>query len=175
MRAWGRVVQNQHGEINNFARLFLMFVLFGYGAMTAGRLGAGKTPHDPGEPKTWLAAAARSGALGLYADFLLGEKARLRSRQRMPGEGTTTEPGARPGNLWFSDNGEKRKTYNNTFRPFFTPAPGNRLFWSRVALDHFIGHNLYEMLNPGYLSRMKRHAGQKNVQVLNATSPKRSD
>ena len=112
MRAWGRVVQNQHGEINNFARLFLMFVLFGYGAMTAGRLGAGKTPHDPGEPKTWLAAAARSGALGLYADFLLGEKARLRSRQRMPGEGTTTEPGARPGNLWFSDNGEKRKTYN---------------------------------------------------------------
>lgn len=36
-------------------------------------LGSGKPPPDPNDPNTWLKAASKSGAGGLYADFVTGE------------------------------------------------------------------------------------------------------
>ena len=43
---------------------------------------------------------------------------------------------------------------SESFRLFFNHVPGNNLFWFRSAFDHFIGYNLYEMMNPGYISRI---------------------
>lgn len=136
----------------NFTRLFLMMTLFGYGSMTAKQLIAQKTPRDPSSPQTWLAAAAQGGGLGIYGDFLFGEKSRMGSSFYSTLGGPTLGTAESVYNL-YQNIKDGRDVSAETFRLFFNHIPGNNLFWFRAAFDHFIGYNLFEMMNPGYISR----------------------
>lgn len=158
-------IRNQHGEVSNLARLMLMMTLFGYGSMSAKQLIAGKTPRDPSNPKTWLAAAAQGGGLGIYGDFLFGEKSRMGSSFYSSLGGPAFGSAESVYNL-YQNIREGRDVRTETFRMFFNHLPGNNLFWFRSAFDHFIGYNLYEMLNPGYISRMKRRVAKENGQTF---------
>lgn len=158
-------IRNQHGEISHFARLFLMMTLFGYGSMSAKQLIAGKTPRDPSDPKTWLAAAAQGGGLGIYGDFLFGEKSRVGSSFYSSLGGPTLSGMESVYNL-YQNIKEGNDVGSESFRLFFNHVPGNNLFWFRSAFDHFIGYNLYEMMNPGYISRMKRRIEKENNQTF---------
>jgi hypothetical protein len=162
---WGEALRNEHGEISNFARLFLMMTLFGYGSMTAKQFIAGKTPREPDDPKTWIAAAAQGGGLGIYGDFLFGEKSRMGSSFYSSLAGPALGSAESVYNL-YQNIREGKDVTSETFRLFFNHLPGNNLFWFRTAFDHFIGYNLYEMMNPGYIDRMKRRVEKENNQTF---------
>lgn len=162
---WGDALFHNTEGMMNFTRLFLMMTLFGYGSMTAKQLIAQKTPRDPSSPQTWLAAAAQGGGLGIYGDFLFGEKSRMGSSFYSTLGGPTLGTAESVYNL-YQNIKDGRDVSAETFRLFFNHVPGNNLFWFRAAFDHFIGYNLFEMMNPGYISRMKRRMKKENNQTF---------
>lgn len=162
---WGDAIFHNSQGMMNFARLFLMMTLFGYGSMTAKQLLAQKTPRDPSSGKTWLAAAAQGGGLGIYGDFLFGEKSRMGSSFYSALGGPALGTAESAYNL-YQNIKEGKEVKAESFRLFFNHMPGNNLFWFRAAFDHFIGYNLYEMMNPGYISRMKRRMQKENDQTF---------
>lgn len=162
---WGDALFHNTEGMMNFTRLFLMMTLFGYGSMTAKQLIAQKTPRDPSSPQTWLAAAAQGGGLGIYGDFLFGEKSRMGSSFYSTLGGPTLGTAESVYNL-YQNIKDGRDVSAETFRLFFNHIPGNNLFWFRAAFDHFIGYNLFEMMNPGYISRMKRRMKKENNQTF---------
>lgn len=158
-------LKNQHGEAGHFAGVMLMMTLFGYGAMTVKQLIAGKTPHDPRKVKTWIAAASQGGGLGIYGDFLFGERSRMGSRFLSTLAGPTGGSLDSLYNLYL-DLRDGKDVKSNAFRLFFNQMPGNNLFWFRAAFDHLIAYRLYESLNPGYLRRMQRRVEKENGQTF---------
>lgn len=157
------LLRDRFGERSGFARMFLMMTLFGYGAMSVKQLAAGKTPHDPANPKTWLAAAVQGGGLGIYGDFLFGEKSRMGSSFYSTLGGPTLSQVEEAQNLWFAiRDGEDAKS--GALRFAMSLTPGNNLFYARAAFDYLIGYNLFEMLNPGYISRYRRRIKKENGQ-----------
>lgn len=157
-------IGDEHGERNNFARLFLTMTAFGYASMTIKELLAGKNPREWSR-KTLLAAAMQGGGLGIYGDFLFGEKSRMGNSflENLAGPGLSTVA-----NIWGlgKDITEGNDVKSNAFRTFFNLLPGNNLFWFRTAFDHLIGFELYEMMNPGYLRRMQRRIRKENGQTF---------
>lgn len=132
---------NSGGEAGHLAGVVLMMTLFGYGAMTAKQLLAGKTPRPFADPRTWMAAALQGGALGIYGDFLFAEKSRMGSSfySTLGGPFLGSVEGAfqlyqrmRDGMV----NGEPADVKSEAFRWFFNQMPGNNLFWFRAAFDH---------------------------------------
>ena len=162
---WGDALWHNTEGMMNFTRLFLMMTLFGYGSMSAKQLVAGKTPRDPADPRAWLAAAAQGGGLGIYGDFLFGEKSRMGSGFYSSLAGPALGSAESVHNL-YQNIKEGRDVSAESFRLFFNHVPGNNLFWFRAAFDHFIGYNLYEMMNPGYIARMKRRMRKENNQTF---------
>lgn len=158
-------LKDKFGERSGFARMFLMMTLFGYGAMSVKQLLAGKTPHDPANPKTWLAAAVQGGGLGIYGDFLFGDKSRVGSSFYSTLGGPTLSQVEEAQNLWFAiRDGEDAKS--GAIRFAMGLMPGNNLFYTRAAFDYLIGYNLFEMLNPGYISRYRRRIKRENGQTF---------
>lgn len=156
-------LKNQHGEANNLAAIFIALTVFGYGSMTAKQLAAGRTPRDPADPKVWLAAAAQGGGLGIYGDFLLGEKSRMGSSffSSLAGPAGTSLEGVY--NL-YQNIKEGTDVRAEAFRLFFNHMPGNNLFWFRTAFDHLIANQFYEHVNPGWIARMRRRIKRENNQ-----------
>lgn len=166
-------LQNRHGEMSNFAGLFVMTTIFGYGAMTAKQLLAGKTPRellDENSPlglnwKTILAAAVQGGGLGIYGDFLFGEKSRMGGSLAGSFGGPAYSSAESLYGLYL-DARDGRDLGANSFRFFFNHIPGNNLFYIRAALDYTILNSFYEYLNPGYLRRMRRRVEKENGQTF---------
>lgn len=159
------LVSDRFGERSNFARMFLMMTLFGYGAMSAKQLIAGKTPHDPKDPKTWLAAAAQGGGLGIFGDFLFAEKSRVGSSFYSTLGGPTLSQMESLQNLYVSvRDGADAKA--EALRMLINTTPGNNIFYVRPVFDYLVGYNLFEMLNPGYISRTRRRIKRENGQTF---------
>ncbi len=152
--------ENAEG-LSNFARLFLMTTLFGYGAMSAKQLLAGKTPRDPANPKTWIAAAAQGGGLGIYGDFLFGERNRMGGgpvwSMPRPALGTADDLGSLYQRIRDGEN-----ISSNALRFAINSTPGNNIRWFRAGFDYLITYTLYEMLNPGSRQRMRRRVEKEN-------------
>lgn len=158
-------LQNRHGEMSNFAGLFVMMTIFGYGAMTAKQLLAGKTPRPPDDPKTWLAAATQGGGLGIYGDFLFGEKSRMGTGPVANMMGPAAGSADSIMRL-FQNIRDGEDVGSEAFRLFFNHLPGNNLFYIRAGLDYTILNSFYEYLNPGYLRRMRRRVEKENGQTF---------
>ncbi len=163
---WGAALKSGEGMLS-FARLFAALTLFGYGSMTVKQLIKGQTPRDPLEqPKeVFLASALQGGGLGIYGDFLFGEKSRMGSSFYSSLGGPTLGTAESVYNL-YQNIKAGRDVGAETFRLFFNHTPGNNLFWFRSAFDYLIGYSLYETMNPGYIRRMKRRLKKENNQTL---------
>lgn len=161
---WGDALFYNTEGMMNFTRLFLMTTLFGYGSMCAKQRIAQEAPHDPPSPQTLLAAAVQSGSLGIYGDFLFGEAARMEGQKGDAQDGRAS--GTKSVYDVYRDIKEGRDVSMEYVRSFFSHVPGNTLFWFRAAFDHFIEYNLFEMTNPGYISRIKRRMKKENNQLL---------
>lgn len=161
----GQFVKSRYGDRNHLAEMFVMTTLFGLGSMTVKQLLAGKTPRDPSDYKTWIAAAAQGGGLGIFGDYLFGEASRMGDSFLSSVAGPVMGSASSLMRLYY-DAKEGVDTRSNAFRFIFNHLPGNNLFWLRAALDHLVCFNVYEKINPGYLRRMQRRVRKENNQTF---------
>lgn len=165
----GQVVRNQYGESGHLMRQIAMMTLFGYLSHSVKQLAAGKTPRDPHDVRTWVQALVQGGGLGIYGDFLFSELGNAKNRFGGGMWSTFLGPTAGSAESFFNlyvdlMNGDARAA--NVFRTLWSHVPGNNLFYFKGAFDYLIAYNLYESLNPGYISRMKRRLEREQNQTF---------
>lgn len=163
--------ERRAGGANNLACLFLMMTALGFVAMNVKALLANKTPRLPkaDDAESWrdvfVASALQGGGLGIFGDFLFGEKTRMGTSPLSAALGPTAGSAESFLNLWQNAR-EGKDAGSQAFRAFYSLVPGNNLFYYRPAFEYLIGMNMYEMMNPGYIRRMKRRIKKENRQEL---------
>lgn len=150
-------------QAKGIALLMLGSLGFGYMAMTLKDLIKGKTPRPLDNPKTWTAAMAQGGGMGIYGDFLFGESSRL------GGGFLETLGGPSVGKLadakrLFDAARTGEDVGAQGLRFVVSNTPGNNLFYSRMALDYLFLYEMQEAMSPGYLRRMERRAEEERGQ-----------
>ena len=141
----------------------LMGSILGYGSMMAKDLVKGKSPRDPTSGKTWVAAMAQSGGLGILGDFALGKKSRYSGGII----GTIAGPtagiaedffGLTVGNMHDAAAGKDADFLSDLvgFAQYNVPIPAANLWYTRTAINHLFWFQLREALNPGSMRRMER-------------------
>jgi hypothetical protein len=137
--------------------------VFGYLAGMAKDTARGITPKDPRDPKTWVAAMAQGGGLGLYGDFLFGEFNKYGHSALASLAGPTL------GNLEdfmkvFSRAKDGDPVAGQTMKLAINNIPFANLFYTRMAMDYLFLYQLQESVNPGYLSRLEGRIMKDNKQ-----------
>lgn len=150
-------------QAKGIALLMLGSLGFGYMAMTLKDLIKGKTPRPFDSPKTWTAAMAQGGGMGIYGDFLFGESS------RMGGGFLETLGGPSVGKVsdakrLFDAAKSGEDVGAQALRFGVSNFPGNNLFYARMAIDYLFLYEAQEALNPGYLRRMERRAEEERGQ-----------
>lgn len=151
--------------LRGLVNVILSTTLFGYGAMAVKDLLKGRTPRDPTDIKTWIAAAIQGGGFGIYGDFLLGEA------DRFGGGLLGKVAGPVPGMIEDIDDIRARLISGDdvaatAFRTLINHTPFLNLFYTRMALDYAILYEIQEAMNPGYLRRMERRIEKENNQTF---------
>jgi hypothetical protein len=146
-------------EMRGLALLMVGGLGFGYLAMSAKDMLKGRSPRPPENPKTWAAAMAQGGAMGIYGDFIFSESNRFGQGFLQTLGGPTVGKADDIYKLWTSfragdDTAAKavKFTISNT--------PYANLFYTRMAMDYLFLFELQESFNPGYLRRMERSVEQ---------------
>lgn len=150
-------------DMMNYVSLIAQFTLFGYASMAMKDLAKGKTPRDPKDPRTILAAFAQGGGVGLYGDFIFGEYDRYGRSFLSAAAGPTfsslgTAMEIKTGIMKGDDVAAK------SFKEALNQTPFLNLFYTRTVLDYLILYNIQEGLNPGYLNRMEKGIMENNGQ-----------
>lgn len=160
---FGQYLREGRGDMLGLAAMIGMYGAMGYAAMSVKDLLKGREPRDPTDPRTWFAAMAQGGGLGLYGDFLFGEYSRFGRSF------TASIAGPVLGNfdtlleLWTRmRNGDD--TAAVAFKSLINNTPFLNLFWLRPLLDYAILFNIQESLNPGALRRMEKRIERENNQ-----------
>lgn len=170
----GEALTNKNGEMVALAQLVLWSTALGYLSMTAKEMVKGREPRDITDPgvawRTFLAAGAQSGGMGIYGDFLFGEANRS-------GRGTaSTLLGPTIGDVAGLDDMFKRtirgeEGAGEAFRTLLKTAAGAHPTTSfvvngypRIALDYLVLYRLQEEMSPGYLRRMESRMRKENAQ-----------
>lgn len=150
-------------QVRGLGLLMLGSLGFGYAAMTLKDLVKGKKPRPIDSPKTWAAAMAQGGGLGIYGDFLFGESSRMGGGFLETLGGPTVGKAADAKRLFDAAKaGEDVGAQGLRF--VVSNTPGNNLFYTRMAADYLFLWELQEALSPGYLRRMERKAEQERGQ-----------
>jgi hypothetical protein len=150
-------------EMQGLATLMAGSVAFGYAAMSAKDLLKGKTPRPLDDPKTYAAAMAQGGAMGIYGDFLFGQTSRFGGGFLETLGGPTAGKVSDAFRLFQELKSGDAKAAN-AFKFALQNTPYANLFYTRMAVDYFFLYELQESMNPGYLRRMERRAEQENGQ-----------
>ena len=165
----------QQNGWHGVARTILATSMFGYLAMTLKDLAKMKTPRDPKDPRTIVAALQQGGGAGLYSDLLFSQIVDRRfgdaglqlfgptvsdvfGSQGIAGIAARAVNDATGDNPDFTDAGAAsvRFVQGNT--------PGMNLFYVKPILDYLVFWHAQEAMNPGSLQRMEaemeRRSGQ---------------
>lgn len=176
--SWWRGAVRYHGEMSNLGLLIALTTVFGYVSMTAKQLIAGKTPRGFTDEKgnfdakmawkTICAAAVQGGGMGIYGDFIFGEKSRMGNSlpATLAGPAIGIAGNAISVLQDFREGEFGEGPQANAARLMINNIPGNNLFYVRAALDYTILNSFYEWLNPGYLRRMRRRIEKENNQTF---------
>jgi len=162
--AMKNLVFNGGGAMLGMARMIAGTTIFGYLALAAKDWWKGREHRRLDDKKTWLAALAQGGGLGIYSDFLFGEYNRY---GRSFGE---TVIGPAPaelagGLLELKTQIQKGEDFKGTLvKMGANNTPMLNLFYLRTAMDYAVIYQLQEMANPGYLRRMERKIERENKQ-----------
>ena len=171
---FGEALTNKNGELVALAQLVVWTTALGYVSMTAKELAKGREPRDVTEPavawRTFMAAAAQGGGLGIYGDFLFGEANRS-------GRGTaSTLLGPAIGDVAGMVDLYKRAIRGEAgageaFRDVLKLASGAHPVsaivvngYPRIALDYLVLYRIQEELSPGYLRRIEQRMRRDNAQ-----------
>lgn len=153
-------------------QLVALSTLFGYQAMAMKDLVKGKSPRDPTDPRTALAALQQGGGMGIMGDFLFGRQSRT------GGSFTGALAGPLAGdiegltNLYFGardaalDPDKKAQLGDDLFRLTYANLPGNNLFYVKPVLDYLFLWNWQEQLNPGAMQRLEKSANTQGQEYL---------
>lgn len=153
------------GSVAGLARLIVTSTLLGYGAMSAKDMLKGRSPRDPADPKTWVKAMQQGGGAGIYGDFLFGEFNRFGQSPTETLAGPAIGTAADAARLWAKGvRGEA--DFGDALRLLQNNTPFLNLFYTRIALDYLILHDVQEYFAPGTLARMERRAVQDQGQTL---------
>lgn len=147
---------------------------FAIGSMLAGgmsyqvkEISKGRNPRDILDPWFWIAAAAQSGGLGIFGDFMFSDFNRF-------GQGV---PETIMGPFWGGTANDFMKLTLGNIRQAAEDKDSHflaeslkfvknnfvpNLWYTRAALDHLLFYQLQEMANPGYLERMKERVEKEN-------------
>ncbi|MBD1555004.1 hypothetical protein HAQ04_26730 [Pseudomonas sp. C2L11] len=158
-------LRNGNGEKLAIAQLILWTTAFGYLSMAAKDSWKMKTPRDPNDPKTWMAAMAQGGGLGIFGDYLFGETSRFGNSALESAAGPALGTAADLANLW-----SRAKAGDDTAASALRLAQNNtpflNLFYSRIVLDHLFFFSLQEAMNPGSLRRTEQRIQKENGQTF---------
>lgn len=159
----GDYVKRGKGDMLGLASFIALSTAMGYAAMSIKDLLRGKNPRPVDDPRTWAAAMVQGGGLGIYGDFLFGKYNRMGGSLSGSMAGPVVNLGDTAADLW-----TRIRTGDDFAATAFNAALANtpfaNLFYTRVALDYLVLHQIQEALNPGFLrrteARIKRENGQ---------------
>lgn len=167
-KTMGQFFRNGQANYTGLAQLFIMSTMMGYVAMTLKDLAKNRSPRDPLDARTWLAAAQQGGGIGIYGDFLFGEA------NRFGGGLVATLAGPTAGSIedlaeiiqtpFALARGDDPKIGTKVLNFFKNHSPYINFFYARGMMDYLIFHQLQEGLNPGYLRRMRNRVERENQQ-----------
>jgi len=145
------------------SKMLVTMTGLGYLSMTAKDLVNNKTPRNPNDVRTWMAAFTQGGGAGLYGDFLFGEA------NRFGGGIISTLAGPTAGDIsklhdLYNRVRDGDDAAGKAFKFLVSNTPGNNVFYLKGLLDYMIVHQIQESLNPGYLRRMERRLERENEQ-----------
>jgi len=166
-KVWARQIHGQdgYGAIAGIVHLIVAGAAMGYVSMAAKDLAKGRTPRDPADPKTWLAALAQGGGAGIYGDYLFGEYSRFGRSALASLAGPVFGQVDDIAELY-----NRARSGDDPRAQFLKWAVGNtpfaNLFYTRAALDYLVLYQVQEALNPGFLRRMERRIEKENAQTF---------
>lgn len=156
---WGSVsnalFKSGKGEMVGLAQLALWMTFFGYLSMQTKLMLKGQTPR-PADAKTFLAAAAQGGGLGIFGDFLFGEANRFGSGPVVSMIGPVAGSADQLVTLFQKARSGDAKA-GDFFRFTIDHTPFINLFWSRPILNYLFLNQLQESLSPGSLHRYEQN------------------
>ncbi|UPY96268.1 hypothetical protein [Pectobacterium sp. 21LCBS03] len=148
------LLRNGQGAFIGAANLFVWATLFGYVSMQTKLMLKGQTPR-PADAKTFLAAAAQGGGLGIMGDFMFGEVSRM-------GAGAVTSlmgPAASNADKivsLFQETTRGDSDLGDWYRTALDNTPFLNIFWLRTAMNGLILNRIQDGLDPGSLERYQR-------------------
>lgn len=156
------------------AALIGMSTVLGYGAMTIKDMVKNKTPKDPTDIKTIIAAMLQGGGLGLYGDFLFSKSDRFGASPLADIAGptaSTAESTVKALWNWTSPDKTLDKKMqaggSDLFWLGLNNTPYLNLFYTRAVLDLAVLNWLQERMTPGTFRRreknMERDFGQRYI------------
>jgi hypothetical protein len=159
------------------AKLMLATTAIGYASMNAKDLIKGRTPRDPTDLKTWIAALQQGGGFGIYGDFLFSEVNRngngLIGTAAGPAIGTLEEGWSAINDMLRGPSAQAAKTkplarFSPIAKFLYQNAPMgvNNFIVTKTMTDYLVLYNLQEWLNPGYLKRMQSEIAKDNSQTF---------
>lgn len=155
--------KNGKGDMVGLATYIALATGFGYMAMAVKDMIKGREPRNPADPKTFIAAMAQGGGLGLYGDFLFGEYNRFGRSLTSSLAGPVLGQADTAADLWTRiKNGDDLAAAS--FKALLDNTPFANLFYLRVAFDYLFLYGIHEAMNPGFLRRMERRIERENNQ-----------
>lgn len=156
---WGSVsnalFKSGKGEMVGLAQVALWMTFFGYLSMQTKLMLKGQTPR-PADAKTFLAAAAQGGGLGIFGDFLFGEANRFGNGPITSLAGPVAGSADQLVTLFQRARSGDAKA-GDFFRFTVDHTPFINLFWSRPILNYLFLNQLQESLSPGSLHRYEQN------------------
>lgn len=147
-------MRNGNGEKLGLAQLFIWMTALGYVSMQTKLLLKGQTPR-PADAKTFLAAAAQGGGLGIMGDFLFGEYNRFGGGLASSLAGPTVGDLDQIRNLYLrARDGDAKAADLLKFGIDHTPFMN--LHVVRPAMNYLILNRAQEWLSPGSLERYRQ-------------------
>lgn len=143
------------GEMVGLAQVALWMTFFGYLSMQTKLMLKGQTPR-PADAKTFLAAAAQGGGLGIFGDFLFGEANRFGNGPITSLAGPVAGSADQLVTLFQKARSGDAKA-GDFFRFTVDHTPFINLFWSRPILNYLFLNQLQESLSPGSLHRYEQN------------------
>lgn len=151
-----------------FAGLNVSLMMLGAIVLQEKAILQGKDPYDMTEPKFWAKAMGQGGGLGYVGDFITKDPTEQRGNNFEQAGGVLLGPsgGAVAGlagdlmltNAWEAAKGKDTHAGAEALRWGNSQLPYASLWQIRGVWDHWFMHNAQEMVNPGYLERVRERA-----------------
>jgi hypothetical protein len=159
----GEYLKKGKGDMLGLATMIGLYTAFGYAAMSIKDMLKGREPRPVDDLRTWYAAMAQGGGLGLYGDFLFGEYS------RMGRTFSASLVGPVIGNLdTLADLITRARNGDDLagvgLKALLDNTPFMNLFYLRPVLDYLVLYQIQEALNPGFLRRMEGRIMRDNGQ-----------